>query len=36
MLRTVRGYLREQFIAGNEAEKLSDEPPTDQEHRTGD
>ena len=32
----VRSYWSEQFIAGNETEKSSDEPPTDQEHRPGD
>ena len=32
---TVRSYWREQFIAGNKTEKLSDAPSTDQKHRPG-
>ena len=35
-LCTVRSYWSEQFIAGNKADKSSDEPTTDQEHRPGD
>ena len=35
-LCTVRSYWSEQFIAGNKTEKSSHDPPTDQEHRSGD
>ena len=36
-LYTVRNYYwSERLIARNKTEKLSDEPPTDQEHRRGD
>ena len=36
-LCTVRNYYwSERFIARNKTEKPSDEPPTDQEHRSGD
>ena len=34
-LCTVRSYRSGQFIAGNKTEKSSDEPPTDQEHSSG-
>ena len=33
---TVRSYWRERFLKGNKTEKLSDEPPADQEHRPRD
>ena len=32
----VRDYWSDQFFARNKTEKLSDEPPTVQEHRPGD
>ena len=33
---SVRSYWSEQFIVGNKAEKWSDEPSTDQEHKSRD
>ena len=36
LLCTVRSHWSEQFIAGNKTGKLSDKPPTDPGHRSGD
>ena len=35
-LCTVQSYCSEQFIVGNETDKPSDDPSTDQEHKPGD